>query len=94
MLLLKFVMPFMLDATANVSIAVVDCPAASCAPCLSHVRVMYVLAEPGDQLFVDKESDMLPGPVFLTYTVWVTLDPAATDPQVTVVMFWVQALSE
>ena len=48
----------------------------------------------GDQALVDRLRLMLPVPVFLTYTVWVVLEPAAMDPQFTVLRALVHALSE
>jgi hypothetical protein len=64
--LLKLVMPVMLEDTVSVMIAAVDCPAASCVPCWFQVTVMYVLAPAGFQLLAAKFRVIVPVPVFLT----------------------------
>jgi hypothetical protein len=65
MLRLKLVIPLILDDTANVSTAEVDCPAFNDAPDLSQVIVMGPFAPEGLQLSVDMLNVTGALPVFL-----------------------------
>ncbi len=65
MVLLKVVIPVMLDDTVIVSVADVDCPAESVAPSLFQVMVIYVPAPLGLHPEVARWSVMVPVPVFL-----------------------------
>jgi hypothetical protein len=65
MLTLKLVIPLILDDTANVSTAEVDCPTFNVAPDLSQVIVMGPLASEGLQLSVDILNVIGALPVFL-----------------------------
>lgn len=82
------------DAT-NVITAVADCPGESLRFCLSQVTVIGPFALVGFQLLVDIANVKdVPTPVFLTYTVLVTLVPGVIGPQSMDDRVVVQLLSE
>jgi hypothetical protein len=85
----------MVGDTANVITAVVDWPGASLVPAWFHVMATGPLALVGFQLevamFKDKDT---PKPVFLMYIVRVMFPPGVNVPQLIVVRFVWQLLSE
>ncbi len=64
--LLKLVMPFMLDETVRVSVAAVDCPACNVSPCLFQVTATYAAALGGVQLVTVMLRVIGAVPVFFT----------------------------
>ena len=84
----------MFDAAVNVNVACIDDPAFRIVFCWFHVRVRYVLAVVGFQLFtvIVRVSGTLP--VFLMYTVCVAVPPGLMVPTVRAVTVCVQPLSE
>ena len=85
----------MLDETVMVNTAAVDAPGASLVPSWSQLKVIYSLAPVGVQLLVDiLNVNETPVPMFLTYTVLVTVLPDVIVPQSMDVMLVVHWLSE
>lgn len=88
-------MSTMLEEAVRVITAVVDCPGESRTPSLSQLNVIGPFAPAGFQLLVDiLNVKEVPVPVFLTYTVFVTVPPGVNEPQSILVKGVVQALSE
>ena len=94
MLLLKFVMSVISDATIRVNVAGVDCPGLSWVPSPFQEMVIHPSASVGVQLFVVKLKVNVAVPVFFTYMVCVVLHPASIDPQSMLVRFSVHSLFE
>jgi hypothetical protein len=65
MVLLKLVMPVVLEETVNVNVAAVDCPAERTIPSLFQFNARYVLATPGLHALVVMLSAIEPVPEFL-----------------------------
>jgi len=66
---LKFVTASMLEDTARVKVAVVDCPGANTVPSLFHVMVIGPFAPTDQSLVVMFRCSERPLPMFLMYTI-------------------------
>ena len=90
---LKVVRLPVFDAAVNIRVAWIDCPAGRLVFCWFHVRVRYVLALVGLQLFAVMVSVSATLPVFLMYTVCVAVPPGLRVPTFRAEQVWVEALS-
>ena len=85
----------MLDETVIVNTAAVDAPGASLVPVWPQLKAIYPLAPAGVQSLGDiLNVNEVPVPVFLTYTVLVTVLPGVIVPQSMDDLLFVHALSE
>jgi hypothetical protein len=91
---LNVVSPVMLDDTVSVIVADRTWFAANVAPSLFQVMVIGPFAVGGFQFVFVRLSVTWELPMFLTYTVFVTVAPGERVPQLYEVTLLVQALSE
>ena len=88
-------MSAILDEAVKVITATVDCPGESLVLSLSQLKVIGPFALVGFQLLADRLNvNEVPVPVFLTYTVLVTVLPSVIAPQSMDDRLFVHALSE